>query len=52
MTLLHQVYSTGRGRDAAPSEKRYTVGACAAVAAAGLSGRAPVLPIAGAYFPA
>jgi hypothetical protein len=36
----------------APIQKRYTVGACAAVAAAGLSGRDPVLTIADPYFPA
>jgi hypothetical protein len=36
----------------APIEKRYAVGACAAVSAAGLSGCDPVLNIAGAHFPA
>ena len=36
----------------APIAKRYAAGACAAVAAAGLSGCDPVLNIAGAHFPA
>ena len=36
----------------APIGKRYAVGACAALSAVGLSGCDPVLPIAGAHFPA
>jgi hypothetical protein len=36
----------------APIQKRYTVGACAVVAAAGRSGHDPVLTNAGPYYPA
>ena len=52
MTLPIWARSTVRGVGTAEIEKRYTVGACAAVAAAGLSGCDPVLTIAGAHFPA
>ena len=52
MTLRNRARNTVRGVGTAPIQKRYTVGACAAVAAAGLSGCDPVLTIAGAHFPA
>ena len=52
MTLRNRARSTVRGVGTAPIQKRDTVGACAAVAAAGLSGCAPVLTIAGPSFPA
>src|SRR6266446_6136782 len=52
MTLPNRVRSNVGGTGTPPIEKRYAVGACAAVSAAGLSGCDPVLPIAGAHFPA
>ena len=52
MTLPNRARSNVRDMGTAPIGKRYAVGACAAVSAAGLSGCDPVLPIAGAHFPA
>jgi hypothetical protein len=52
MTLPTWARSNVGGRGTAPIQKRYTVDACAAVAAAGLSSRDPVLTIAGPSFPA
>ena len=52
MTLPNRARSPVSGVGTVPIEKRYAVGACAAVAAAGLSGCDPVLTIAGAHFPA
>ena len=52
MTLPNRARSNVRDMGTAPIGKRYAVGACASVSAAGLSGCDPVLPIAGAHFPA
>jgi YtcA family len=52
MTLPNRARSNVRDMGTAPIWKRYAVGACAALSAVGLSGCDPVLPIAGAHFPA
>ena len=52
MTLPTWARSNVGGMGTTPTAKRYTTGALAALAAAGLSGRDPVLTIVGAYFPA
>src|SRR5260221_12830626 len=52
MTLPNRARSNVRDMGTAPIGKRYAVGACAALSAVGLFGCDPVLPIAGAHFPA